>query len=127
MTELLIGKVKKIISTKDWNELYEKNSTVTNNYKLTLTSRTLLQYFPDDYNGSLSTIGVEGELKIEIEQWNSEYYELLEFRKNPTLGRNKCSKCLLSGFFDDPLFVGIERVFARMTTNIIIGNSYDSS
>ena len=68
MTELLIGKVKKIISTKDWNELYEKNSTVTNNYKLTLTSRTLLQYFPDNYNASLSTIGVEGELKIEIEQ-----------------------------------------------------------
>ena len=83
-----------------------------------MVARKPLQYFPDDYNGSLSTSGVEGELKKEIEQWNIDYYELLEFRKNPTLGRMKCSKCLLSGFFDDPLFVGIERVFARIVSNI---------
>jgi hypothetical protein len=29
----------------------------------------------------------------------------------------KCSKCLLSGFFNDPIFVGIEKVFARIVTN----------
>ena len=28
-------------------------------YKITLTSRKPLQYFPDDYNGSISTIGVK--------------------------------------------------------------------
>ena len=51
-------KGKKIISTKDWNELYEKSSTYTNTYRITLTSRKPLQYFPDDYNGSISTSGV---------------------------------------------------------------------
>ena len=32
-------KGKKIISTKAWNELYEKSSIYTNNYKVILTSR----------------------------------------------------------------------------------------
>ena len=41
----------------------------------------------------------------------------LEYRKNPTLGRMKCSKCLLSGSNDDPIFVGIEKVFARIVSN----------
>ena len=41
----------------------------------------------------------------------------MEYRKNPVLGRKKCSKCLLSGFFNDPIFVGIEKVFARIITN----------
>ena len=31
-------KGKKIISVKNWNELYEKSSTYTDNYKITLTS-----------------------------------------------------------------------------------------
>lgn len=29
----------------------------------------------------------------------------------------KCSKCLLSGSLDDPIFVGIEKVFARIVSN----------
>jgi hypothetical protein len=29
----------------------------------------------------------------------------------------KCSKCLLSGPLDDPIFVGIEKVFARIVSN----------
>ena len=41
-------KSKQIISVKDWNELYEKNSTYTRTYKITLTSRKPLLYFPDD-------------------------------------------------------------------------------
>ena len=111
-------KGKKIISAKDWNELYEKNSTHTDDtYKTTLTSRKPLQYFPDDYNGSISLIGVVDKLKEEIQQWNIEYYELLEFRKNPTLGRRKCSGCIFSGHLDDPLFVGIEQVIARIVSN----------
>ena len=61
---------------------------------------------------------VEDEkLKEEIQKWNKDYYELLEYRKNPTLGRMKCSKCLLSGSNDDPIFVGIEKVFARIVSN----------
>jgi hypothetical protein len=111
-------KDKKIISTKAWNDLYEKSSTYTNAYTTTLKSRKPLQYFPDDYNGSISTAEVVDEkLKEEVQKWNTDYYELLEYRKNPTLGRMKCTKCLLSGSNDDPIFVGIEKVFARIVTN----------
>ena len=108
-------KGKKIISAKDWNELYEKNSIYTDRYKFILISRLPLQYFPDEYNGSISSF--KEELKEEIQQWNTEYYELLEFRKNPTLGRRKCSGCIFSGHLDDPLFVGIEQVIARIVSN----------
>ena len=95
--------------------LYEKKSKYTNNYKTTLTSRKPLQYFPDDYNGSISVIEIKDEkFKEDIQKWNTDYFELLEYRKNPTLGRKKCSKCLLSGSNDDPIFVGIEKVFARI-------------
>ena len=111
-------KGKKIISVKDWNDLYEKNSTFTNSYKTILTSRKPLQYFPNDYNCSISALGIVDEkLNEEIQNWNTNYYELLEYRKNPTLGRMKCSKCLLSGSNDDPIFVGIEKVFARIISN----------
>ena len=112
-------KSKTIISTKDWNDLYEKNSTYTNNYTSILRSRKPLQYFPDDYNNSISvSVTVEDEkLKEEIQKWNIDYYELLEYRKNPTLGRMKCSNCLLSGSNDDPIFIGIEKVFARIISN----------
>jgi hypothetical protein len=120
-------KSKKIISTKTWNDLYAKNSTYTNNYKTILTSRKPLQYFPDDYNGSISLSGIADEkLKEEIQKWNSDYFELLEYRKNPTLGRMKCSKCLLSGSNDDPIFIGIEKVFARIVSNQCNNNKNNS-
>ena len=108
-------KGKRIISVKKWNELYEKNSIYTDNYKIILISREPLQYFPDEYNGSISSF--KEELKEETQKWNTEYYELLEFRKNPTLGRRKCSGCIFSGHLDDPLFVGIEKVIARIVSN----------
>ena len=107
-------KGKKIISIKDWKELYEKSSIYTDAYKITLTSRKPLQYFPNDYSGSITSLRVINELKEEAHKWNKEYYELLEYRKNPTLGRMKCKKCLLSGSNDDPIFIGIEKVFARI-------------
>ena len=118
-------KGKKIISIKDWNELYKKRSTYTNNYKTILTNRKPLQYFPDDYNSLISVIGIVDEkLKEEIQDWNKDYYELLEYRKNPTLGRMKCSKCLLSGSLDDPIFNGIEKVFARIVSNQCNNNTF---
>ena len=111
-------KGKKIISMKAWNDLYEKSSTYTDTYQTILTSRKPVQYFPDDYNGSISASGIVDEkLKEEIQNWNTDYYELLEYRKNPKLGRMKCFKCLLSGTNDDPIFVGIEKIFARIVTN----------
>ena len=121
-------KGKKIIATKIWNDLYQKSSTYTNNYKTILTSRKPLQYFPDGYNGSISASGtVEDEkLKEEIQKWNIHYYELLEYRKNWTLGRMKCSKCLLSGSNDDPIFVGIEKVFTRIVSNQCNNNTVNT-
>jgi hypothetical protein len=110
-------KGKKIISTKSWNDLYKKNSIYTDAYKITLTSRKPLQYFPDDYNGSITSLRVIDDLLEEAQKWNNEYYELLEYRKNPKLGRMKCSKCLLSGSLDDPIFNGTEKVFARIVSN----------
>jgi hypothetical protein len=107
-------KGKTIISTKAWNDLYQKSSTYTDTYKNILTSRKPLQYFPDDYNSSIYSLKLIDELKEEAQEWNKEYYELLEYRKNPTLGRMRCSKCLLSGSNDDSIFVGIEKVFARI-------------
>jgi hypothetical protein len=110
-------KGKKIISIKAWNDLYQRSSIYTDTYKITLASRKPLQYFPDDYNGSISSIIVIDELNEEAQKWNADYYELLEYRKNPTWGRMKCSKCLLSGSLDDPIFNGIEKVFARIISN----------
>ncbi len=112
-------KGKKIISAKKWNEIYEKNSTYTDNYRIILVSRKPLQYFPDDYNSSISVSEVreDEKLKEEIQNWNTDYYELLEYRKNPTLGRNKCSGCIFSTDLDDPLFVGIGKVIARIVSN----------
>jgi hypothetical protein len=108
-------KGKKIISAKKWNEIHEKNSIYTDNYRITLISNKPLQYFPDDYNGYISSFNEE--LKEETQKWNKEYYELLEFRKNPTLGRNKCSRCVFSTHLDDPLFVGLGKVVARIVSN----------
>ena len=116
-------KDKKIISTKEWNDLCEKNSTYTEDYKITLTSRKPLQYFPDDYNGSITSLRVIDELKEEIQKWKTDYYDLLEYKKNPTVGRMKCSKCLLSGSLDDPIFAGIEKVSARIVSNQCSNNN----
>jgi hypothetical protein len=110
-------KGKKIISTNDWNDLYQKNSIYVDEYKITLTSRKPLQYFPDDYNGSITSLRVIDEILEEAQKWNNEYSELLEYRKNPILGRMRCSKCLLSGSLDDPIFNGIEKVFARIVSD----------
>jgi hypothetical protein len=112
-------KGKKIIATKAWNDLYQKGTTYTNNYKTILTSRKPLLYFPDDYNGSISISNIveDEKLKEEIQNWNTDYCELLEYKKNPTLGRMKCTNCLLSGSNDDPIFIGIEKVFARIISN----------
>jgi hypothetical protein len=111
-------KGKKIISVEYWNDIYKRNSTHTDAYKITLTSRIPLQYFPDDYNGSISSLSViDDELKEAGEKWNKDYYELLEYRKNSILGKRKCTKCLLSGSNDDPIFIGIEKVIARIVSD----------
>ncbi len=77
-------KGKKIISTKAWNDLCEKSSTYTDTYKSTLTSRKPLQYFPDDYNGSISSSQVINEkLNEEIQEWNADYMNYLNTESIP--------------------------------------------
>ena len=124
---IIYWKGKKIVSVKDWNDLYQKSSTFTNAYTTTLTSRKPLQYFPDDYNGSMSSLRAIDELKEAAEQWNKDYHELLEFRMNPTWGKQKCRYCLLSGSNDDPIFIGIEKVFARIVSSRCNNNNKNNN
>jgi hypothetical protein len=59
------------------------------------------------------------ELKLkqeDIEQWHSDYIELLEYTKNPNYGRLKCFHCLLSLAWNDPIFIGINRLVAKGLT-----------
>ena len=42
------------------------------------------------------------------------------------MGRNKCIRCLLSTHLDDPLFVGIEKVIARIVSNHCNNNNLKS-
>ena len=74
--------------------IYEKSSTYTNAYTTTLISRKPLQYFPDDYNGSISISRIvkDEKLKEETQNWNKEYYELLRIQKESNMGKNEMYK-----------------------------------
>lgn len=76
-----------------------------------------LDYFPDDFDQSFTYISEEDlekgrELK-DIEKWNSDYLELMEYTKNPNYGKVKCFHCLLSPAGDDPIFIGINKLVSK--------------
>jgi hypothetical protein len=81
-----------------------------------------LDYFPDDFDQSLTYIP-EYELekgqerRKDIEKWNSDFIELMEHIRNPNYGKMKCIHCLLSPHRDDPIFTGIDRLVAKELTN----------
>jgi hypothetical protein len=82
----------------------------------------VLDYFPDDFDQSLTYIpehGLEKEQEQwnDIEKWNSDYLELMEYTKNSNYGKMKCFHCLLSPAGDDPIFVGINRLVAKGLVN----------
>ncbi len=81
-----------------------------------------LSYFPDDFDQVL-TYTSESELEKgqerskDIEKWNSDFLELMEYTKNPNYGKVKCFHCLLSPAGDDPIFTGINRLVAKGLVN----------
>jgi hypothetical protein len=74
-----------------------------------------LKYFPDDFD-EFRTFLTESELKDsdnKIRKWNSDYLDLMEYKRNSNYGRTKCFHCLLSPDGDDPIFIGINRLVAK--------------
>lgn len=59
-------------------------------------------------------LGVPKELEDEANKWYSDYIELMEYRKNPFRGNEKCDGCLLSmGKEEDAIYFGINKVMAK--------------
>jgi hypothetical protein len=70
----------------------------------------VLHCFPDDFDQMLTYLSAEDDLekgreRKDIEKWNSDYLELMEYTKNPNYGNLKCFHCLLSPAGDDPIFI----------------------
>ena len=66
----------------------------------------------------LFVIGIVYDEKLkkeEIQEWNKDYYELLEYRKKESnICKNEMQVCLLSSSNDDPIFIDMEKVFVRI-------------
>ena len=80
---------KKIIPLDQWFQIKK-------DYGL----KTALQFFPDDYPTcglpSVSNHMPDAKLKEDADKWYLEYKNLMEYRRNPTYGHEKCFRCLLS-------------------------------
>ena len=75
-----------------------------------------LDYFPDDFDQSLTYLleeGMNGERKEDARKWNSDFLELIEYTKNPNYGNLKCFHCLSSPTGDDPIFIGINILVSK--------------
>jgi hypothetical protein len=115
-------KGRKIIPLDKWLKLTRANTiSRRENYNV----KEGLQYFPDDYFQWMFPLGIPEDLKEQANKWYSEYIELMEYRKNPRIGRTKCFRCLLSPDMEESaLFVGINKVIAR---SIIEDNEYSNN
>ena len=76
-----------------------------------------LDYFPDNFDQVLAYIQ-EDELEQkrtqeDVNKWNSDYLELMEYTRNQNYGKLKCFHCLLSPAGDDPIFIGINRLVSK--------------
>jgi hypothetical protein len=59
-------------------------------------------------------LGVPEHLEDEANKWYSDYIELMEYRKNPIRGKEKCDGCLLSmGKEEAAIYVGINKIMAK--------------
>jgi len=107
-TGLSMWKSRRIIPLDEWIEI--RNTTYS------------LEYFPDDFDRVLQLIpDIKVVMKPEdLETWESDFYELMEYVKNPNYGRLKCFHCLLSPDIDDPIFIGINRLVAKGLNNGIL-------
>ena len=81
------------------------------------TSYIALYYFPDDLDQMLTYLSEDdlkkGRERKDMEKWNSDYLELMEYTKNPNYGKVKCFHSLLSPAGDDPIFIGINRLVSK--------------
>jgi hypothetical protein len=98
---------KKIIPLDQWFQIKK-------DYNL----RAALQFFPDDYPTcglpSVSDSIPDAKLKEDADKWYSEYKNLMEYRRNPTYGHEKCFRCLLSPAREQSkLFIGIDKIIAK--------------
>ena len=104
-------KGRKIIPLDKWLKITRAN-TISNSRDYNVKEG--LQYFPDDYFASMFPLGIPEDLKEEADKWYFDYIELMEYRKNPRIGRTKCFRCLLSPDMEESaLFIGINKVIAR--------------
>jgi hypothetical protein len=104
-------KGRKIIPLDKWLKITKANTiSRRENYNV----KEGLQYFPDDYFEWMFPLGIPEDLKEVANKWYSDYIELMEYRKNPRIGRTKCFHCLLSPSREESaIFLGINKVIAR--------------
>jgi hypothetical protein len=118
-------KGRKVIPLDKWLKLTRAN---TISRKESYNVKVGLQYFPDDYFAWMFPLGIPEDHKEEANRWYSEYIELMEYRRNPRIGRTKCFRCLLSPDMEESaLFVGINKVIARSLAEKDIGSSTNNS
>ena len=80
-------KGRKIIPLDKWLKITKANTiSRKENYNI----QEGLQYFPDDYFEWMFPLGIPEDLKEEANKWYSDYIELMEYRRNPRIGRTKC-------------------------------------
>jgi hypothetical protein len=105
-------KGRKIIPLDKWLKITKANTiSRRENYNV----KEGLQYFPDDYFEWMFPLGVPEEINEEANKWYCNYIELMEYRRNPRIGRTKCFRCLLSPDMEESaLFLGINKVIARV-------------
>jgi hypothetical protein len=115
-------KGRKIIPLDKWLKITKANTiSRKENYNV----KEALQYFPDDYFEWMFPLGIPENLKEEVNKWYCYYIELMEYRRNPRIGRTKCFRCLLSPDADDSaLFIGINKLLSRALED---GNNYNNS
>jgi hypothetical protein len=104
-------KGRKIIPLDKWLKITKANTiSRKENYNV----KEGLQYFPDDYFEWMFPLGIPESLKEEANSWYLDYISLMEYRRNPRIGRTKCFRCLLSPSREESaIFLGINKVIAR--------------
>jgi hypothetical protein len=104
-------KGRKIIPLDKWLKISKAN---TIGCKEDYNVKEGIQYFPDDYFEWMFPLGISEDLKEEANRWYFDYIELMEYRRNPRIGRTKCFHCLLSPSREESaIFLGINKVIAR--------------
>lgn len=100
-------KGKSIVRLDQWFQIKEKYSL-----------KAALQYFPNDFprfGFPFHIDGIEDQiLRLEADQWRSDFLKLMEYGKNAEYGKTKCFRCLISTDREEAaIFIGINKVISR--------------